>query len=503
MRGQLHRGDRLPNVVMQVARDGAPLIFLQRKQTFGHRLQLDIALGQGIAHALGFAQIAHHQQLAAASAIADVAGRQTCVEGAAVATTHRACAGDRLIAIAACAQVVAHHRQVVVAHQGLQRFAQDGFALEAELGRAGRVGVHHMLVDENQHPVGQHAHQFAKLLLAFAQQPARLLAFAHILQGAVHMAHAAGAGHAFGAQMHRARLRIATGQRQQHIDLHLATGTHVFDHAFDARLGRAVGGGQQFFQPMLATMHRYAAPQQAVDRWRIAAQAGRAIQLPGAQPRDALRLLQPFECLVAQILRLALFAAVNGDDQAGRAAGQMQLVAPHLDMPRAAARHQVFVQHAGGISLAADLRNDLFQPLAIGIGPDRLQRLLQELVAFPAEEFQRRRIGVEDAHGGQVVDEGRAGQCHELGLQQRLGLRQLGVLVHDQAREAAQHQVDDDAGQHQKARIRPALRHGGAGQVEQPVAQQQPDHANQQIQAGQGPQALVQALGETKTGDGG
>ena len=66
-------------------------------------------------------------------------------------------------------------------------------------------------------------------------------------------------------------------------------------------------------------------------------------------------------------------------------------------MAQAAAGQQVFGERTGVIALGADLRNDLFQPAGIGIRPDRVDGLLQQGVALPAEEFQRGRIGIENA----------------------------------------------------------------------------------------------------------
>ncbi|MNT16876.1 hypothetical protein D3C72_1520010 [compost metagenome] len=69
------RGDRLADVIVQVARDCPALVFLQREQTTGHRLQLAVAGLQRAADLLRFAQVAHDQQLAVAPAIAHVTHR--------------------------------------------------------------------------------------------------------------------------------------------------------------------------------------------------------------------------------------------------------------------------------------------------------------------------------------------------------------------------------------------------------------------------------------------
>ncbi len=210
---------------MQVARDRAALILLQREQAAGHGLQFAVAGFQCAADAFGITEIAHDQQLAVAAAIAHLAHCQAGMEAAAICALHRHHAAvARPQVQLARTQLAAHAGQIGAVHQCRKRFAQQGVAAIAEQAGGPGVGVQHVFVGEDHHTIGQHPHQLAELFLTLAQQATRLLALGHVLQGAQHAAAASFIDTAGGAQVHHQRAPVHRQDGQQHVHLHRLAG---------------------------------------------------------------------------------------------------------------------------------------------------------------------------------------------------------------------------------------------------------------------------------------
>ncbi|MNV25801.1 hypothetical protein D3C71_1169090 [compost metagenome] len=128
---------------MQVAGNGATLVFLQREQAAGHGLQFGIAGGQRIAPAFQLTEVMNHEQSAGQPVVNHRAEADRRIERGSIGTLQLHRHGGR--------NAVA----IVVANRSEQNAADVAQFRRAQHRRRRRIGVMHSLGTDDHQPIDQ------------------------------------------------------------------------------------------------------------------------------------------------------------------------------------------------------------------------------------------------------------------------------------------------------------------------------------------------------------